>query len=74
MSEKRKYRRRSHYPGHLSVAVPEATQEAVEKVADQAGWSMAETVRECIQVGLPIVQSRVLSSRNSLQEASAESP
>ena len=35
------------------------TKEAVEEVADQAGWSMAETVRECIQVGLPTVKSRL---------------
>ena len=55
----RKYRRTAHYPGHLSIAVSEATQEAVEEVADQAGWSVAETIRECIQVGLPEVQARL---------------
>ena len=70
MAKKRKYRRSSHYPEHLSVAVTEATQEAVEEVADQAGWSVAETVRECIHYGLPIVQSRLASSRDSGQATS----
>ncbi len=51
MAENRRYRRRSHYPGQLSAAVTEATKEAVEEVADRAGWSLAETVRECIDVG-----------------------
>ena len=57
---KKKYRRMTHYPGHLSVAVTGATQEAIEEVADQAGWSVAETVRECINAGLPVVKAQVL--------------
>ena len=70
---KRNYRRRTHYPGHLSAVVTEATQEAVEEVADRAGWSVAQAVRECIEVGLPAVQSHVgTSSRNSLRAASVE--
>ena len=60
MSErKKKYRRQTHYPGHVAASVTQATQEALEEVADQAGWSVAETVRECIHSGLPIVQSRI---------------
>lgn len=64
MAERKKYRRVTHYPGHLSVAVTEATQEAVQAVADQAGWSVAETVRECIDVGLPVVKSQLTLSRD----------
>ncbi len=36
-----------------------ATRETVEKIADQAGWSLAETVRKCIESGLPVVKLRV---------------
>ena len=68
----RKYRRTTHYPGHLSVAVTMATQEAVQEVADQAGWSMAETVRECINAGLPMVRSQLASDGN--QKVPAEDP
>ena len=71
---KKKYRRQTHYPGHVAASVTQATQDVVEALADQAGWSIAETVRECIHCGLPIVQSRVTSSRNSLQAASVEKP
>ena len=56
---RRQYRRRIHYPGLWAIRVTFETKEAVEEVADQAGWSMAETVRECIQVGLPTVKSRL---------------
>ena len=64
MAKKRKYRRTSHYPEQLSVAVTEATQEAVEKVADQAGWSVAEAVRECIEAGLPMVRASAGRSKD----------
>ena len=67
---KKKYRRMTHYPGHLSVAVTGATQEAVEEVADQAGWSVAETIRECINAGLPVVKSQL--TPNGEQRASVE--
>ena len=65
MAKKRRYRRTTHYPGHLSTAVTLATQEAVEEVADRAGWSLAETVRECIDVGLPVVQKRLTTPDDS---------
>ena len=70
----RKYRRTTHYPGHLSVAVTEATQEAVQAVADQAGWSVAETVRECIDIGLPVLKSQLTPSRDGKQGAPVGNP
>ena len=54
MAERKKYRRKTRYPGHLSLAVTEATQEAVQAVA--------ETVRECIDIGLPVVKSQLTPS------------
>ena len=71
---RRKYRRTAHYPGHLSVAVTMATQEAVQEVADRAGWSVAETVRECIEIGLPVVKSQLTTSRDGNQGAPVGNP
>ena len=65
----RKYRRKTHYPGHLSASVTIPTQKAVEGLADQAGWSVAEAVRECIEVGLPVVKSRLTPVRDGNEEA-----
>ncbi len=45
------------------------TQKAVEGLADQAGWSVAEAVRECIEVGLPVVKSRLTPVRDGNEEA-----
>ena len=56
---RRQYRRRIHFPGHLRASVSTSVQQAVEELADEAGWSYAEVVRACIDVGLPVVKSRV---------------
>ena len=65
MSEKKKYRRRTHYPGHLGASVTYPTQRAVEELADEADWSIAEAIRECIEAGLPVVKSRLTSNGDS---------
>lgn len=67
MAKRKKYRRMTHYPGNLNVAVTDGTKNAVEAVADQAGWSVASTVRECINAGLPVVRAQIISSREKTE-------
>ena len=59
----RQYRRESRYEARVSFTLEPATLQAVRAAADKAGWSVAHTLRECVEAGLRTVRPRLRPSK-----------
>ena len=58
-----RYQRETRYPHRVATNVSAATLQAIEAAADKAGWSVAHTLRECIEAGLRTVRPRLRPSK-----------
>ena len=56
---KRRRRRIVNYPARLNVLIPNETEAAIERLADEADWPTSEVVRQALEAGLPEVARKL---------------